>query len=111
MTNLYGNIDPRDIPTYSIGDAARYLRIPTSTIRSWTIGRDYRSATGSKEFKPLIPIREHKPRLLSFRDFQIKKSPKFLGVGWASCPSRLKRAGKMPTPQMGNLFFGNPLPT
>jgi uncharacterized protein with PIN domain len=47
---------------------------------------------------------------VSVRDFQIKKSPKFLGVGWASCPSRLNRAGKMPTPQMGNLFFGNPLP-
>ena len=37
MTELYGKTDPRDIPTYSIGDAARYLRIPAGTIRSQTV--------------------------------------------------------------------------
>jgi uncharacterized protein (DUF433 family) len=66
MTELYGGTDPRDIPTYSISDAARYLRIPTGTIRSWTVGRKYPTANGSSFFKPLISIRELKPRLLSF---------------------------------------------
>lgn len=66
MTDLYGGIDPRDIPSYSIGDAARYLRIPAGTIRSWTVGRSYQTLNGSKEFKPLISIRNSKPRLLSF---------------------------------------------
>jgi hypothetical protein len=28
MTDLYQGRDPRDIPTYTIPDAARYLRIP-----------------------------------------------------------------------------------
>ncbi len=66
MLELYGGIDPRDIPTYSIGDAARYLRIPAGTIRSWTVGRRYPVADGSNFFNPLIPIQNRKPRLLSF---------------------------------------------
>lgn len=66
MTELYGETDPRDIPTYSIGDAARYLRIPAGTIRSWTVGRHYPISNGSNFFSPLIPIRDLKPRLLSF---------------------------------------------
>ncbi len=66
MTDLYGEIDPRDIPTYSIGDAAHYLRIPKITIRSWTVGRSYQTLKGSREFKPLISTRDRKPRLLSF---------------------------------------------
>jgi uncharacterized protein (DUF433 family) len=66
MTDLYGGIDPRDIPAYSISDAARYLRIPAGTIRSWTVGRHYRITNGSNFFKPLIAINDHKPRVLSF---------------------------------------------
>jgi uncharacterized protein (DUF433 family) len=66
MTELYGETDPRDIPTYSISDAARYLRIPVGTVRSWTIGRHYPISNGSSFFRPLIPIRDLKPRLLSF---------------------------------------------
>ncbi|MEH2115253.1 hypothetical protein [Nostoc sp.] len=66
MTELYGGIDPRSIPTYSISDAARYLHIPAGTIRSWAVGRHYPITKGSSFFKLLIPIRNLKPRLLSF---------------------------------------------
>lgn len=66
MTELYGGSDPRDIPTYSISDAARYLRIPLGTIRSWTVGRKYPTSSGSSFFNPLILIRKSKPLLLSF---------------------------------------------
>ena len=66
MNDLYGGSDPRNIPTYSIGDAARYLRIPRSTIRSWTVGHAYRVKDGSSFFHPLIEISEEKPYLLSF---------------------------------------------
>ncbi len=66
MTELYGGTDPRDIPTYSISDAARYLRIPAGTIRSWTLGRHYPTLNGSNFFKPLIATKDLKPRLLSF---------------------------------------------
>ena len=46
MNDLYGGLDPRNIPAYSIGDAARYLRIPSSTIRSWTVGHSYQIKDG-----------------------------------------------------------------
>jgi uncharacterized protein (DUF433 family) len=66
MTDLYGNIEPRNVPNYSISDAARYLRIPSGTIRSWTVGRKYPVVEGSKIFKPLIGVKKTKPVLLSF---------------------------------------------
>ena len=63
MIDIYGGQDPRDIPSYSIVDAARYLRIPAGTISSWTIGRIYFVADRKMFFQPLIPIKEQKPRL------------------------------------------------
>ncbi|MBW4590163.1 hypothetical protein G7B40_001735 [Aetokthonos hydrillicola Thurmond2011] len=70
MTELYGGTDPRDIPTYSVRDAARYLRIPTATIRSWTFGRRYQTANGSNFFKPIIVTKDTRPRLLSFTNLK-----------------------------------------
>ena len=56
----------RDIPSYTAGDAARYLKIPAATIRSWTIGRKYPVTEGQKQFHPLIEIQKKKPLLLTF---------------------------------------------
>jgi uncharacterized protein (DUF433 family) len=66
MSDLYGGIDPRDIPTYAISEAARYLRIPAGTVRSWVAGRRYKTSQGSQYFQPLITTTHQKPRLLSF---------------------------------------------
>jgi uncharacterized protein (DUF433 family) len=66
MPDLYGGTDPRDIPTYAISEAARYLRIPAGTIRSWVAGRRYQTTQGNQYFHPLIPTADRKPRLLSF---------------------------------------------
>lgn len=66
MTDLYQGRDPRDIPTYTIPDAARYLRIPAGTIRSWTVGRSYPVTEGKRFFEPLIAVPQQTPRLLSF---------------------------------------------
>ncbi len=33
--DIYGNINPRDVPTYTIAEAARYIRIPSTTLRAW----------------------------------------------------------------------------
>ncbi|MGM3305929.1 DUF433 domain-containing protein [Anabaena sp. WFMT] len=66
MMQLYGKTDPRDIPSYSIRDAAKYLRIPAGTISSWVKGRNYPTANGLNFFKPLIITQELKPKLLSF---------------------------------------------
>jgi uncharacterized protein (DUF433 family) len=66
MIELYGNTDPRDIPGYTIKDAAKYLRIPSGTISFWVKGRNYPTANGVIFFKPLIVTQELKPTLLSF---------------------------------------------
>ncbi len=50
--------DPRDLPAYTISEAARYLAVPAATIRYWSVGRDNRT--------PLIEVPAGAPPLLSF---------------------------------------------
>ncbi|NJN74780.1 MAG: DUF433 domain-containing protein [Limnothrix sp. RL_2_0] len=66
MIDIYGGKDPRNIPSYATGDAARYLNIPKQTIRSWTIGRKYPVNKGEKYFHPLIEVQQTKPLTLTF---------------------------------------------
>jgi uncharacterized protein (DUF433 family) len=66
VIDIYGGKDPRNIPSYSAADASRYLNIPYSTIRSWTVGYTYKVTDGSKEFKPVIGVKEKKPLALTF---------------------------------------------
>jgi uncharacterized protein (DUF433 family) len=57
--------DPREVPAYSIAEAAHYLQIPHTTLRSWVVGRHYATGSGQRFFRPLIAAeREH--HLLSF---------------------------------------------
>lgn len=66
MIDIYGGYDPRDIPTYPIFEAARYLRIPMGTLRSWLLGRSYQ-VRGIKKFsKPLIELPNPNIKQLSF---------------------------------------------
>jgi uncharacterized protein (DUF433 family) len=59
--------DPRELPVYTVHDAAHYLRISPSTLTTWVSGRTYRTSAGEKLAKPLIatPGSGH-PKLLSF---------------------------------------------
>lgn len=66
MIDIYGGKDPRDIPSYSAGDAARCLNIPASTIRSWTVGYRYNVTDGQKKFEPVITAPIKKPLRLTF---------------------------------------------
>ena len=50
----YGGKDPRHLPTYPIGEAARYLFLPRSTLRTWVAGRDYPINGGVGHFQPLL---------------------------------------------------------
>ena len=65
---LYGHRDPREIPIYSVGDAAAYLHIPSATLRSWVAGRTYPTADGVASFRPLIPVPDSESGLLSFNN-------------------------------------------
>ena len=52
------NLDRRELPAYSISEAAHYLTVPAGTVRYW--------ATGQGDYEPLIEIPETRPALLSF---------------------------------------------
>lgn len=53
-------------PAYTLAEAARYLKLPVATLRSWVVGRSYPTASGSGSFEPLIHPASEKPPLLSF---------------------------------------------
>jgi uncharacterized protein (DUF433 family) len=60
------SIDPRDQPAYTLAEAARYLKLPIATLRSWVAGRPYPTSEGVSRFQPLIHPARKKPPALSF---------------------------------------------
>jgi len=65
--DIYGGRDPRDVPTYSIKDAARFLIIPSTTLHSWVTGQTYLTQReGKKRARPVIEIAAGRPPQLSF---------------------------------------------
>ncbi len=61
------DFDPRDLPAYSITEAAHYLDIPSGTLRAWLLGQKYFTGHGeTKFFRPVISIADRQQRLLSF---------------------------------------------
>ncbi len=58
--------DIRDKPAYTLAEAARYVRLPVATLRSWVVGRDYPVFRGSRQFRPIIDPATREPLLLSF---------------------------------------------
>ncbi|MGD1865753.1 MAG: DUF433 domain-containing protein [Phormidesmis sp.] len=66
MTSTYEQLDIRNVATYLVADAARYLAIPAGTLRSWLHGRTYPTANGNKYFEPLIHLPDSSSSQLSF---------------------------------------------
>src|ERR1700737_3342979 len=52
--NLYGGVDPRDLPRYSYPEAARATGVPASTIAAWVRGQEYALKKGRGFFRPVI---------------------------------------------------------
>ena len=60
-------IEIRDQPAYGLAEAARYLRLPVATLRSWAVGRGYpKSDGGTGQFRPLFKAARLHPPVLSF---------------------------------------------
>jgi uncharacterized protein (DUF433 family) len=59
-------LDPRELPAYTISDSAHYLRIPRSTLRAWVAGQAYRRNGATRMFKPIIDLPDRHVSLLSF---------------------------------------------
>lgn len=58
--------DLREVPVYTIAEAAGYLGVPKATLRSWVVGRKYPVITGERFFVPLVEIAGPKLKHLSF---------------------------------------------
>jgi len=66
--DIYGGKDPRDVAAYGLTEAAAYLKIASSTLRSWVAGRAYPKRKGAGLFLPLITIPQEHPPQLSFNN-------------------------------------------
>ena len=58
--------DPRDVPAYSIAEAAHYLGIPGSTLRSWFVGQAYVHGGERRQFHAVIRPADRNSSGLSF---------------------------------------------
>jgi len=58
--------DLRHQPAYGPAEAARYLRLPAATLRTWLVGRDYPKGDAHARFLPLIRPASGQPLQLSF---------------------------------------------
>ena len=58
--------DPRELPAFTIREAARYLQLPVATLKSWVLGRHYPTQTGRKFFAPVIDLADKEIGALSF---------------------------------------------
>lgn len=59
-------LEVRDLPNYSLTEVAKYLQLPTGTLRSWVYGRYYPTRQGKQYFTPLIELASEKQ--LSFNN-------------------------------------------
>lgn len=50
--------DRREMPAYTVAEAAHYLSVPAATVRYWSVGRD--------DYEPLITVPHSSPTLVSF---------------------------------------------
>lgn len=64
--DIYGGVDPREIPAYRYVDAALYLNIPSPTLRSWIKGYYYKVKGGRKFFKPILSLPDPSTPLLCY---------------------------------------------
>jgi uncharacterized protein (DUF433 family) len=58
--------DPRDIPAYTVSEAAHYLGVPSSTVRAWFAGQSYGHQGRKKRFQAVIRPADTRRLGLSF---------------------------------------------
>src|SRR5262245_5688681 len=81
--------DPRTTPAYSIAEAAHYLNVPLSTLRSWFLGTTYQHAGAKRAFKPVIQL-----------DGSPKEGLSFLNLVEAHVLAGIRRTHDIPLPRV-----------
>jgi uncharacterized protein (DUF433 family) len=64
--DIYGGKNPTEMPAYFLAEAAHYLRLATTTVRSWVLGREYQTEAGLIVSRPLVDPADPEGLLLSF---------------------------------------------
>jgi len=54
------------VPAYPLTEAAHYLKMPSSTLRAWAFGQEYRTRQGKDRADSIITIAQVEPAVLSF---------------------------------------------
>jgi uncharacterized protein (DUF433 family) len=67
-SRLYEGTSPLHVPAYSVGEAAHHLQLAETTVRSWVLGRGYKTTEGARRFQPLIRVPDKRLALLSFQN-------------------------------------------
>ncbi len=67
--NLYGGLDPADLPRYTRVDACRATGVPASTIGVWVRGMPFTSRKGVRKFyEPVVRLPDESDPRLSFNN-------------------------------------------
>lgn len=59
-------MNPNELPRYSVAEAAHYLLMPETTLKSWVSGRSYPVVGGEKQWNGLIRVPNEDDPKLSF---------------------------------------------
>lgn len=62
----FNNLDARNLPNYSPTEAAAYLRMPLSTLRTWVYGYTPKPRSSDRRIGPIIRVPSPHSSLLSF---------------------------------------------
>jgi uncharacterized protein (DUF433 family) len=102
INELWEFTDPRDMPAYTVADAAHYLTIPVATLRSWVRGRAYTLSKGvRKNFPRVIELPHPKSPLLSFYNLAEAHVLRGLRTGHQVPLPHIRRALKFVSQAMG----------
>jgi uncharacterized protein (DUF433 family) len=65
-TDIYAGRSPEDVPAYSFSEAATLVGVPTSTLRSWVVGRPFPARSGPRWSQAVIRLPKRERNFLSF---------------------------------------------
>ena len=87
---FYRGRDPREVPLYSLAEAAHHLHLPPVTLRQWVAGRDYEGGAGHSD--PVIYRPDPKDSRLSFNNLVEAHVLRALRVKHSISMQHLRRA-------------------
>jgi len=96
--DIYGGQDPREVPTYTVAEAAHLAQLPVTTLVHWVSGQPYLAGGEEKHSIPLIHVAPGPRRLLSFSNlveaFVLAAIRRHHGISFPKLRRALKYVGE-----------------